>query len=226
MAGKEATKYEERYCAFIDFLGFADAVNAGDWMPDDVLAVMNKAKSVVTGDEDIRVTQFSDSLILSASADEEYSFLSMILIVKFLILELTAHGVLLRGGITRGPLFHENSFVFGPAFIRAYRLEQAAATPRVILDKNLEKKVLWPSTADTNEKKKFKQNTIPLDYDGWRYVDYLSSDLVSDFDAGEYGLEHHYEQLRALVKKHGGSTNPSLLSKYGWLDSKLKAVGK
>jgi hypothetical protein len=219
------TKYEERYCAFIDFLGFAEAVNSGAWQPDDVLAAMKKANKVV-GDSDIKFTQFSDSLVLSALAEEEWSFLSIVLTARFLIFELTAHAVLLRGGITKGAMFHEDNLAFGPAFIRAYRLEQAAATPRIILDKDLVEEALWPSTMVVSEKKDFKMTSIPKDYDGWRYVDYLSPSHASEFDALEEGLESHYEQLRAMVTSHSTSSVPSLISKYGWLDAKLKAVGK
>lgn len=225
MQEEDATEYEMRYCAFIDFLGFSDAVNSGSWKPGEVIAAMEKAGNVAGGDSDIQVTQFSDSLIISASADEEWSFLSIIWTVRFLILELTAHGVLLRGGITKGQIFHQDNFAFGPAFIRAYKLEQAAGAPRVILDKDLEKHVLWPSSMDSSEKKEFKQESIPEDYDGWRFVDYFSASHASDFDALEEGLEDHYQNLRALVKQHSGSANPSLISKYGWLDAKLKAVG-
>lgn len=225
MQEKGVAEYETRYCAFIDFLGFADAVNSGAWKPDEVIAAMKKASNVVSGDSDIKVTQFSDSLILSASADEEWSFVSIIWTVRFLILELTAHGVLLRGGITKGEIFHQDNFAFGPAFIRAYRLEQAAGMPRVILDKDLEKEVLWPSSMDASEKKEFKQESIPTDYDGWRFVDYFSATHASDFDALEEGLEEHYHRLRVLVNQYSSSANPSLISKYGWLDAKRKAVG-
>lgn len=226
MGADLATGYETRYCAFIDFLGFAEAVDSGAWQPGDVIAAMRKAKSVAAGDADIRVTQFSDSLVLSASVDGQWSFLSTILTARFLIFELTAHDVLLRGGITKGPMFHQDNLAFGPAFIRAFRLEQAAGAPRIILDKNLEKQAIWLSSMNAREKQEFKKNSIPTDYDGWRFVDYFSASHESEFDAGPAGLKDHYDRLRGLVHKYADAANPSLISKYGWLDAKLKAVGK
>ena len=224
MADQDSPEYEERYCAFIDFLGFANAVNSGSWSPTKVIAAMKKAKDVCAGDSDIKFTQFSDSLILSATADGELSFLSIVISTRFLILELTSHGVLLRGGITKGQMYHRDNFAFGPAFIRAYRLEQAANSPRIILDTDIEKEVLWPSPMDKAEIRDFKKHSIPKDFDGWRYVDYMSPTHVGEFDASYEGLNSHYKSLRKLVKTNCESSDPSLITKYGWLDAKLKAV--
>ena len=217
--------YQDRYCAFIDFLGFANAVNNGEWTPDQVISAMQKARKVSGGDEDlIQVTQFSDSIVLSAEASNDWAFLTILSTSMFLIMELAAHGILLRGGITRGDLFHEENFAFGPAFIRAYRLEQAAGTPRIIIDTKIEEKAIWPDSMNKKEIRGFLENSIPKDFDGWRFVDYFSESLTTDFDEGPEGLKSHHERLRKLVTKHKNSTEPSLVSKYGWLDAKLKAV--
>jgi len=42
-------------------------------------------------------------------------------------------GFLCRGGISRGLVYHKDEIIFGPAMISAYRLEQAAVMPRIIL---------------------------------------------------------------------------------------------
>ncbi len=226
MKEQAKAQYEERYCAFIDFLGFKHAVTSGAWQPDDALAAMKKASNVATGDSDVAFTQFSDSVVLSAPADEEWSFLSIVLVARFLIFELTAHGVLLRGGITKGLMYHQDNLAFGPAFIRAYALEQAAGTPRIVLDRGLDADAVWPSTMDDSEIGNFRKRSIPQDHDSWRYIDYLSPHLAGEFGGLEEGLQSHYEQLRGLVKDNAASDSPSLISKYGWLDSKLKAVGQ
>ncbi|WP_371437572.1 hypothetical protein [Polaromonas sp.] len=219
--------YSDRYCAFIDFLGFANAVNSGEWTPDQVVASLRKAQQVSGGDEDlISVTQFSDSIVLSAPATDDWAFLSVLSTTTFLIMELAAHGILLRGGLTRGDLYHEQNIAFGPAFIKAYQLEQTAGAPRVILDKDIEKTATWPESMSKNEISGFLKNSIPKDFDGWRYVDYFSASLMTNFDDGPDGLESHYLQLRSLVRKHKDTMVPSLISKYGWLDAKLKAVRK
>lgn len=227
-----ATNYEERYCAFIDFLGFSDAVKRSSASgPSDILAALKMAKDVAKTDNDITVTQFSDSLILSASADQEAALVSMIWAARLLSFELARHDVLLRGGLTKGKMYHKDNFAFGPAFIRAYQLEQAASTPRIILDKGLEEKLSFSSELSTDELQKFKNALIPVDFDGWRYVDYLSLNEMSAISDEESLFEGHHQRLRALVhralvKNFEEEINPSLVSKYGWLDSKLKEAAR
>ena len=218
------TNYEERYCAFIDFLGFSDAVRTKVWLPDGILNALNKAKEVAKADSDITVTQFSDSLILSASVGQEAALVSMIWAARLLSFELAGHEVLLRGGLTEGEMYHKDNFAFGPAFIRAYQLEQAASMPRIILDKGLETKLSFSSELSTDELQKFQKALIPVDFDGWRYVDYFSLNEMSSIHDEENLITAHHQRLRALVKKFEQKTNPSLVSKYGWLDSKLKEV--
>src|SRR5262249_8589289 len=51
---------------------------------------------------------------------------------------LLAKGLLIRGGIAKGPLYHDDSIVFGPALIEAYQLETGVAKfPRVILSRDV-----------------------------------------------------------------------------------------
>jgi hypothetical protein len=187
---------------------------------------MKKAATVSGGDDLISVTQFSDSIILSADASADWAFENILSTTMFLIIELAAHGILLRGGITRGEIYHKENLAFGPAFIRAYRLEQAAGTPRIILDAEIEKTASWPDSMSEGEINGFLDKRIPRDYDGWRFVDYFSSAIEGEFDEVPEGLALHRKRLRKLVAKHTSEKDPSLISKFGWLDAKLKAIGE
>jgi hypothetical protein len=83
------------------------------------------------------LTQFSDCLAVSASADRE-GRQSLISTVDFLSHGVLSHGFLLRGGITVGDIYHRDNVIFGPAFNRAYELETAVAIhPRIIFDPDL-----------------------------------------------------------------------------------------
>lgn len=219
--------YEDRYCAFIDFLGFAEAVDSGRWSPDDIVSAMQKAARVSGGDEDvIKVTQFSDSVVLSALVSQPWAFQTIVSTAFYLLIELVNHDILLRGGITKGPLYHQDNLAFGPAFIRAYRLEQAANTPRIIVDKDIAENALWPESMDGSEIRGVLKYSVPKDFDGWRYVDYFSSHHVEEFDDGYDGLVEHYASLKAMVKNHKSSNSASIQSKYGWVEAKLQEVGQ
>jgi hypothetical protein len=219
-------EYEERYCAFIDFLGFSNAVINGTLTPAEIIAAMRKARSVSYGAEDlIDVTQFSDSLVLSIPVCEDWAFLTMTSSILYLHIELMQHGILLRGGISKGRLYHQENLAFGPAFIRAYQLEQAASTPRVILDTNLAEEARWPSTMSYSERQGFLRHSLPEDTDDWRYVDYLSSTHQGEFDNID-GLAHHYLMVENLIDQNKGSDSPSIRTKYGWLRNKLNEAGR
>lgn len=59
----------------------------------------------------------------------------VLLDVIHLQLELMGLGILIRGGIAIGPLYHSGQIVYGPAMNQAYLLESVYAVyPHIILD--------------------------------------------------------------------------------------------
>ena len=65
------------------------------------------------------LTQFSDSLVISVD-DDRYGRDALQNALYSLTSNLIDYGFLLRGGVTRGELFHDVGLVFGPALIEAY----------------------------------------------------------------------------------------------------------
>jgi hypothetical protein len=84
----------------------------------------------------IEITQFSDSLVLSCKADEGGACVLMIEFIAKLMRVSFELGFILRGGITLGPLIHEEGGpLFGPAFVEAYALESKSAVwPRILIE--------------------------------------------------------------------------------------------
>jgi hypothetical protein len=155
------TAYEDRAVAFLDILGWRDLIDRS--MGDTgVLSGMGSAltylkliselprpvedwlrsKSEAAGqpfdpaDGRLQFAQFSDSIIISGTAS---MFLPLIFQVWGINRTLFFHnGLLLRGAITTGLMYHKGSVAFGPALTAAYDLEHKSATyPRVILDPKL-----------------------------------------------------------------------------------------
>jgi hypothetical protein len=76
---------------------------------------------------------FSDNLVRSSPADWP-GVVSVTFSMALLALHLLVRGVFVRGGIAVGSLHHDNSMVFGPALVEAYRLQQELARfPRIVL---------------------------------------------------------------------------------------------
>ena len=85
------------------------------------------------------ITQFSDSLVLSCKADDGHTSVLMIEFIAKLMRASFELGFILRGGITLGPLIHEEGgALFGPAFVEAYALESKMANwPRILVEQSI-----------------------------------------------------------------------------------------
>lgn len=78
-------------------------------------------------------------MVISIPAAQKGSLDILIVIVCMITMHcITEYGVFLRGAITKGNLFSDNSKVFGPALNQAYILEsQSAVYPRIIFTTKL-----------------------------------------------------------------------------------------
>ena len=91
----------------------------------------------------LSITQFSDSFVFSCPAENFGScrlLLQTVYAVKLLFFKHL--GILMRGGIAKGQLIHEQSGVlFGPAMNAAYALESKSAIyPRVLIGTEADRK--------------------------------------------------------------------------------------
>jgi len=118
--------YEQRLTPFPDFLGFARIVEESVENPDRLASLIGAIKilSELNLDETAkgrRVSQFSDSIVISYPVTESASVFVLVNDVALVLIELANCGFLLRGGITIGQLIHTHEYLFGPAMIRAYQ---------------------------------------------------------------------------------------------------------
>jgi hypothetical protein len=86
---------------------------------------------------DFRAQSISDAVTIStrrSAAGLDNLFFALEMLAFILLLD----GYFVRGGITRGRLYHDDNMVFGEALIEAYRLEsQIARFPRIIIPQNV-----------------------------------------------------------------------------------------
>jgi hypothetical protein len=188
---QEATSgLEDRFVLFLDFLGFSEA--ATRWDTDraqpliDLLTYIAASQSPFSldgsaqqdGSYKIQVrpetTTFSDHIVTSypLHLDEDERLRSLWLdilvqdaqrVVGGIALRALKLGLLIRGGITIGKLYHSNGVVFGEGMVDAYRLESSVAIyPRVVISP----RVYARATTDT-------QGRILIDRDGIFHLNYL-----------------------------------------------------
>lgn len=160
----KTARYEDRYVAFIDILGFKELIkqsvkeSKGPRSLQSIFNAMNLDFSDISKDyskhytqkpgqeldaPDLRVNTFSDFVVIS-SEDTEQGLDVLCFAVWCVARDWLSKGYLCRGGITKGKVMHiggENGkpgLVFGPAFVEAYQLEQDVADfPRVVLSKDV-----------------------------------------------------------------------------------------
>jgi hypothetical protein len=153
-AFRASLKYEPRITAFLDILGWRAAV-LGSCEAVDGAARLGLALKVFQAQVqhtenlarmgfpgDLQAIQFSDTIVFSASgsAGGEFDFFTRQL--RFATDQLLFNGLLARGGICEGRLFHQGTMAFGPALITAYDLEQCAVSPRIIAEEGLGQRLL------------------------------------------------------------------------------------
>ena len=231
--------YEDRIVAFIDVLGFSYMVgkSAND------LARLRHLTSALDefhnlmweweGDvsySSFAFTQFSDSIVISSLADSSDSFEMLQQVLCGIMMLASRYGILVRGGITRGPLIHDDSLLLGPAMVEAYLLESKCAVyPRIIIDESI--KLAFDENIEhyVNNYTTFTQ--IPSqdfifnkDVDGWWYIDYIHpSDDYINLCQTVQDISDYHQDLREIIRKGLQVTAPDVRTKYQWLESKLIA---
>lgn len=154
--------FKDRYCAFIDILGFSNRIldleknwdnltyerlrsclnfmseerNTSNLDPD--LPIYTKNDNIFT-DKDLgypQITYISDCLIISTERNAD-GLKSICQKVTKIWTDLLCDGYLCRGAISGGPLIHDQDIIAGSAYMNAYELESTADVPRIIFDKNL-----------------------------------------------------------------------------------------
>ena len=171
------------------------------------------------------VTQFSDSVVISYRKDEQqgHGVASLLWDVHRIQLDLIHSGVLLRGAITSGLLFHDAHLVFGPALNEAVALEKLANYPRVILDGQILEDVGLTNSKRSGKTMDYSRSIssmVTCDFDGLYYVDYFNVH-PDDFNEDWSELREYLESLRNLVKGLANKKDPSLKVKHSWLRTKF-----
>lgn len=120
--------------------------------------------------ENIQFKIFSDNIIIAKQLSQENKandVVTLLSCVSNFLCSAVGDGVgwLVRGGITIGDFYIDDTIVWGPALLRAYELEdQLAIYPRIILDETVTN-VLSSST--------IKNDFVRVDKDGFRFLNYM-----------------------------------------------------
>ncbi|NIJ22056.1 hypothetical protein FHS95_003767 [Sphingomonas naasensis] len=224
-------RYKRSVATFVDILGFAEIVGDGEGNDaanvDDLLDALDKTAGQPVGEVGAKtsVLTFSDSVIRSRPLDGESIYDALLAEVQDLATAqwtLLEAGVLIRGGTTVGDMVLDERRAFGPAFVRAYRLESGLANaPRIVIDPAVIEQVRGhlkavPSRSTKRNLIEDLKSHLRLGDDGIWFIDYIKS--VSLMNEAAY-VRDALGTMRAFIIDKAESLPPSslILPKYLWL---------
>lgn len=225
--------YERRLILFIDFLGFKEVVHATERDPAALARLLAALDDIGRlGEADVfgsqRVTQFSDSVVMSYRVTEQSGVFWMINAIALTIISLAERGFLLRGAVTIGDLHHTRQHVVGPAMVRAYEMESREARyPRVIVDPavlSLARRHRQENHSP-DEEEEYVRSFIVEDADGLLFIDYVSwNAVVAVTGADDDGYPDYVATLSGLLRTGLTHEDLRVVEKYVWLHPRYLAV--
>ncbi|RYE59813.1 MAG: hypothetical protein EOP20_04175 [Hyphomicrobiales bacterium] len=224
-------RYERKYVAFIDLLGFSNLVRDSadeDNGPNKVMAVLDRFKSTVeaTGKNGLRVKHFSDCLVVSVDATQ-LGLMDLFTSLRTISDNLLQIDMLVRGAVTVGPFYHTDESVFGPPLQEAYEMEsKTVGIPMIELTEEVMKDVdEFPQDLDKILVVRFSE------FPDRNFVHYLL--MWSYYDAvpraGAMVLDEPGQLVRHYIAKRLADHTGSVREKAAWMkkywDETVAAAG-
>lgn len=191
--------YRERYCAFVDILGFRQLVerlndDAGQFDALRNLLMRVHGTHSRTSPEkrasDFRAQSISDAVAISATPTQE-GLMDILEALQLLSVDLLVEGYFVRGAVVRDSLYHDDRMVFGKALVRAYSFEsEVARYPRILVAREVREDIIRFSAKPNNATSRPKIECLRQSSDGPMYLNVLEP-VVSLFKK----KEHPYEKL-------------------------------
>lgn len=141
-----ADEYQDRYCAFVDILGFRQLIGRlqADTGSFEALHALlkrihgaNSGAAMDADATDFRAQSISDAVAIS-TAISAIGLNQLFQSLQLLSLDLLCEGYFVRGAVVRAPLYHDDQTVFGEALVRAFHFEsEVAKYPRIVVTREV-----------------------------------------------------------------------------------------
>jgi hypothetical protein len=231
--------FTPHFTVFIDMLGFKDALSR----PSETGKLLSLLQTIAEfrGDFGIdsaptdngdhitirpAISAFSDSIVISYSVEAlherglsiHFGLVLAQMIVSYIAWTCCSIGLLIRGGIAIGQLFHAGGIVIGNGLVDAYELESKEARyPRVLIS---------DAISDDSE---VGRAMISRDEDGRAYLDYMPR-LLNRAELGSSGfnpaLNPWIDEIRAMVEMQiqrlASPDNEAVRAKWVWFGQKFE----
>lgn len=223
--------FSNRAVAFLDILGFKTLIAKVENLDTDATVQFTELLRILDNhvkydnnqlqknipDEMLPKYLFiSDSLIISApeSLDDYYGIAIVTLKAIEVAHKLLEIGLLVRGGIDVGSVWHDKYNIFGSGYVGAYQTEQQARHPCILLSKRAsDKSKLLCSSSPL-----YDLSTLWLSESGKTIVNTLHPSYIVDLE--KYGREEHaFQVYRSTIVNtlENMTTECSARNKWEWI---------
>jgi len=218
----------ESNIAFVDLLGASDLMQTltNEELGKFLAAMRNNVDhfdSFGAYEGPGRVVTFSDNVAACSPVDEDEvdgGLMWPVLSAGAFQRNLTLNGFFIRGGITRGPVYADESTIIGSALVKAYKLEQETIYPRVALDPAhvatlAQGCIEWGEALDSTQNQCVLVDHGSEGEDDVAFVNYLSFLSEAD-DVKEFyeSLARHQELVAAKLTQY--EAHEKIRRKYQW----------
>lgn len=215
---RKSIQYPNCIVAYLDILGFKNLVL--DESKCETIGAVLHLPYVFSGEDvatffklsSIQLSSISDSIVISIPAKKKNAMNKIVRMASvFSVSLLWGYGLLLRGAISVGPLYHDEQVVYGPALVKAYLLEQNAAIyPRILMEPT-ELEAAIQSCSDNSRRE--NREAFRLDQDERLYLD-----IFRHFHDAE-----KLAQCRAWVDR-AQPQEQRVAEKYAWMRREIQRV--
>lgn len=232
---KETLKQTPHIVAFLDFLGTSEKMRnpaKNDKFLQAINAVYAQAKYILEKTEEnrnnkLKIKIFSDNIVIAQAIenpeDPKNVFSTYLDVEQFSLMLYSAAmltGNLMRGAISTGLLYIDDTLVYGEALLNAYDGESKIANyPRIVIDKSIFVKAkmddMWKTFNPPD-----KENMILRDMDGELYLNpFWGIPKVSEHNRKreEQFLAHVAKTIIKEYKELFHKSKKSVFPKYHWL---------
>lgn len=183
----KTAEYSDRYCAFVDILGFRQLIGQldNDETSFEALRALltrihraHSGSALDVNSTDFRAQSISDAVAISTNVSAS----GLAEIFKSLIaltLDLLVEGYFIRGAIVKAPLYHDDNMVVGKALVQAFHFEsEVAKFPRIVVAREVRNDLIAIGTTLSAKAQYPRITNLRSSADGPMYLDVLAPVLA------------------------------------------------
>jgi hypothetical protein len=229
-----AHEYRDRYCAFVDILGFRQLIEQLRTSTASFEALHNLLKRIHGANSgaaidmdstDFRAQSISDAVAISTTVSA-VGLDQLFQTLQSLSLDLLSEGYFVRGAVVRAPLYHDDQTDFGEASVKAYHFEsEVAKYPRIVVTQEVREDMI--SYIGQAKGIYPKMDILRQSSDGPMYLDILQPVVsllrkgdspVRILSGSEQDTHHRYIRIRDKIQERYGEAmdDPRHFEKVRW----------